>query len=307
MIGAVVTSFNDGFKINEWRTHYDEMKSVIDKYVIVDNGSSDAEYVKKVKETFPEAVVIELNENKGTTGAYNEGIAYLLHETNVNYIMLIGNDIKITEESINKLKLFLDENDDVGMVAPTLLKKDSLIVECDGCSIDESDYTMIWLNSNLPYAEISHKPHVVDTVAGGMNVAKRFFYEKVGLQDEKLFMYSDEIDMGIRSRKSGVKMAVVSDACAWHQHINPKNTILRHPYSAYLMARNKMYLARKHGTTSAAFVTLVKCVVVSSLVGVKAFLQFNFEKVRSIRWRIIGAFYGFKGDMRKNKYSSLDG
>lgn len=35
-------------------------------------------------------------------------------------------------------------------------------------------------------------------LGGGCNLAKREFYEKVGLQDENLFMYNDEMDMYFR-------------------------------------------------------------------------------------------------------------
>ena len=45
-------------------------------------------------------------------------------------------------------------------------------------------------------------------MSGGMNLGKREFYEKVGLQDEKLFMYSDEVDIGTRAKKLGFKMMI---------------------------------------------------------------------------------------------------
>lgn len=307
MLGAIVTSYNDGFKLKEWREHYDEMKSMIDYYIIIDNGSTDKDYLSKMKSIFHDAKIIELDENRGTTGAYNIGISYLLKETNTEYIMLIGNDIKISCESIEKQIGFLESHDDAYMVAPVLLKKNSMIVEDGGCYINAREYSLKPVNVGIPYQNISHEAALVDTVTGGMNIAKRSFYETVGLQDEKLFMYSDEVDMGLRAKKHGLKMYIVAEACAWHQHINPKNTTLRHPYSAFLMGRNKIYLAKKHGKHFEATALFFRYIRKDILPLIIAVIKADKEKEEWFRWHLIGALHGIRNDMRKNRYSSLEG
>ena len=228
-----------------------------------------------------------------------------MNDPQIDFIMLIGNDIRISKESVLKQIDYLKEHPDVGMVGPVLLKKNSMIVENNGCDINQKEYSLILRDSGKLYEEISHDSVVVDVVAGGMNIAKRSFYENVGLQDEKLFMYSDEVDMGLRARKCGLKMCMVSDAFAWHQHINPQNTTLRHPYSAFLMARNKIYLAKKHGSKAKASLLFLKYFARDLLHSFKAILQLKREKIRWFRWHFIGAVYGMMGNMQKNKYSSL--
>jgi len=39
-IAVVIMTYNDGYKIKEWRQWYDEEKCEIDFYIVIDNGSS---------------------------------------------------------------------------------------------------------------------------------------------------------------------------------------------------------------------------------------------------------------------------
>ena len=156
------------------------------------------------------------------------------------------------------------------------------------------------------YRDIQEKVHYATTVTGGMNIAKRSFYEStVGLQDEKLFMYSDEVDMGLRAQKVGVKMAAVGDALAWHQHINPPGQTHRLPYSKYLIARNKVYLGKKHfGFTKS--LSLFFYFLHKSFQGMLLYaLGKGNETVQDQTWQFIGAWNGLIGNMKPNRFSHL--
>lgn len=241
-IAAIIVSLNDGYRLDEWEAYYREYKEAIYRLIIVDNGSKH-DYVEEIRKTFKEATLIENKRNLGTTGAYNVGIKEALKDQNVTKIMLIANDIKINSDSVRKMSLELDENDEIGMVAPVLLYKDSDIIEDCG---DDISYCLIMKPryKRQRYDTVTNAGEYCATVTGGMSMASIDFYKHVGLQDEKLFMYSDEIDMGIRAQKRGYKMKIVSGSTAWHQHIDRYGK--RSGTRDYLVARNKVYLGYKH-------------------------------------------------------------
>jgi GT2 family glycosyltransferase len=243
-VAAITITYNDGYKFDEWYHHYLEYKDDLYMHIIVDNGS-EKEYLETVYKYFTDSVIIVRETNGGCTGAYNDGIRHALNDPGVDAIMLIGNDIRLAKRCIPVLYSFLYSDKDYGMVSPVLLKKNSdTVIDCYGSRIS-STLTMKDYNKGDNVSDL--KPFlVVDTVMGGINLAKRIFYEKVGLQDENLFMYSDEVDMGIRAKKAGLKMAAVKTAVAWHAHINPSSNKTRNPYVNYLTGRNKIYLAGKH-------------------------------------------------------------
>lgn len=301
-IAAITITYNDDYKFKEWCQHYEEYRNEIDIHIIVDNGSERG-YLRQVKDYFKDSIIIERRDNGGCTGAYNDGIKLALADKNVDAIALIGNDIKLLSGDCSKLYDFLYSNSEFGMVAPVILKKDSNIVEDFGSKI--SPYlTMQPLNYGEPIQDVSDIYHIVESVAGGMNLSTREFYEKVGLQDENLFMYSDEVDMGLRAQKGGFKLAVTKTAVCWHQHINSPGDAVRKPYVSYLMARNKVYLAKKNGLIFSLRVIAYHFVV---FFGGYTKRIYSKEMRRYFYYYLRGILDGIRGNMHSKLFFKLIG
>lgn len=301
-IATITISYNDGYQLDNWHSHYLDYKDEITLHIIVDNNSSE-EFYQNMKKRFVDSVIIRRDSNGGCTGAYNDGIRYALKQNNIDHIALVGKDIKLSSGSLTTLSKVLFENPNLGMVEPILFERDSTTINDFGCSIDKHLFMKSYM-AGKNISDIKEDINFADAVTGGMNMATRFFYEKVGLQDELLFMYSDEVDMGIRAKKMGFKMAAISSAKAWHQHIDSnKKANRRHPFSRYLIARNKTYLARKHyGARKCLNVALF--FIIKAMVSILIlFIKGNFSKIKDEWWQILGAINGFNGNMKQNKYS----
>lgn len=300
-IAAIVITYNDDFKFNEWVSHHQDYKKELYKHIIVDNRSNP-DYLKMVENAFPDSLIIRRATNGGCTGAYNDGIRLALSDKKVDAIMLIGNDIKLEIGGVEKLCAFLFSDTEFGMVAPVLLAKDSEFIDDFGCELSKTLYMKPYdVGKNVSEVEVSYR--TVASVTGGMNMAKREFYEKVGLQDDNLFMYSDEVDMALRSKKAGYKMAVTKEVKSWHQHINPTNSMQRPYYSGYLIGRNKVYLARKHFGIIFSIFEFFFLVFVF----LRSFARspLIITKLRYNLYFLLGAINGLLGNMRPNKFSKI--
>lgn len=244
-IAAITITYNDDYKFYEWYEHYKEYKDALYKHIIVDNGSTK-KYLNLVKKHFSDSVIIERTTNGGCTGAYNDGIRLALSLTGVDSIMLLGNDIKISAESIYTLHSFLFSKTNYGMVSPAVLYPNTTRIDCYGSKLN------FWGVDVRPYegCDISlncvPEMRICEYVTGGMNLAKIEFYQNIGLQDDKLFMYADELDMYLRAKKYGYLEAATKKAVAYHCHINPFQSSTRRPEMYYLHARNLAYLYKKH-------------------------------------------------------------
>lgn len=303
-IAAISITYNDWYKFNEWCKWYEEYKSEIYLFIIVDNGS-EPNYISLVEKHFDDAIIIKRNTNGGCTSAYNDGIRRALEDKDVTHIALVGNDIRLKKGSLTKCVELLNSDNELGMAAPILLYADSNIV-ADYGDIVTGNLSLHEFGKGERLEDISEKWKYCEAVTGGMNVAKRSFYEKkVGLQDEKLFMYSDEADMALRARKAGVKMAVTKEALSWHQHINPPGNVMRHPFSNYLIARNKVYLGKKHFGRMKQFYIFVYFLTSALLSMLKNVLLLHFPQLIYPRWALYGALNGLIGNMKENKYSKL--
>jgi hypothetical protein len=297
-IAVVTVTYNDGYKLKEWAEHYTEYKDDIYRFIIVDNGSKTS-YLEDVKETFKDAVIIELGYNGGSTAAYNAGINKAMEDPLVDSIALLGNDIKIPNNTLKALYTLLYSEERYGMVTPVLLNRTGSI-DCYGEHLNRKNMNLVALNMD---AKLDELPEVLltETVPGGCNLAKREFYEKVGLQDENFFMYADEVDMGIRGERAGFKFVTTTKAQAWHMHINPPGQVNRNPMAAYLMGRNHIYLARKLFGRKEVFLTIMHRLKAAAIFYLSCIKHHkNKEEWRYARAFTKGVFAGIRGDMTNN-------
>lgn len=85
--------------------------------IVVDNASSDgsADYIR---EYFPQAILIESQENLGFAKANNIGIRYAL-DHNADYVFLLNQDAWLNEaDAISKMLEVFDREENVGIVNP---------------------------------------------------------------------------------------------------------------------------------------------------------------------------------------------
>ncbi len=243
-IASVTVTYNDQYKIKEWLSCYHEYRSEISVHIIVDSGS-DPDFSRVLHDLFPDSVILHRDRNMGTTAGYNDGIRYALKRKDIDSILLLGNDIRMPSGSLTILHEALFREERCGVIMPLLFSRDSDVIESYGSTIDSvlslrQPYKDKRVDDSLPII------HEVGGVAGGINLAKREYYESLGLQDERLFMYGDEIDMGLRMAAAGVKAMATRRAVAWHQHVSPTGSKCRQGYAVFLIRRNCIYLAYKH-------------------------------------------------------------
>ena len=301
-IAVVSMTYNDGYKLKEWREHFEQYKAEVSLFVIVDNGSKP-EYYCELKKTFPEAVIIQRATNGGCTAAYNDGIRYVLENSDIDAITILANDIKLKENCLSELYRYLFSNEKMGIVSAPVLVKESDIVDNFGHTFHYFGIKNDFQGSKID--ELNGIQKQTDLVSGGFYMAKRKFFEVSGLQDEKLFMYCDELDTMLKARRNGFLIGVTSYTYAWHHHINPDEIVQqRHPQTNFMISRNRIYIAKKYfgiGRTLTWFVYTGVLVPIWFCIWFlrtrrKIFLKYS-------KHAFLGACYGIAGKMEPNKYS----
>jgi GT2 family glycosyltransferase len=141
----------------------------------------------------------------------------------------------------------------------------------------------------------------VDFIPGGASLIRREAYERVGLQDERLFMYLDELDWTYRAQRCGYKLVVAKRAQAWHQHTNVLDRRKWQERAYFYTLRNRVYLIRKyHGIWQ----MLRYCIIVTGHLLVR--LMSSLIKVRKvdsqILSQILGMIFGLLGLMEIKLY-----
>ncbi|MFA4967662.1 MAG: glycosyltransferase family 2 protein [Candidatus Margulisiibacteriota bacterium] len=165
--------------------------------MVVDNGSIDGSQ-SMIKELFPQVKLIENNKNLGFAKANNQGLKI----ANGRYSLLLNNDTIVKEGAFDRMIEFMDNNLKAGACGPKLLNIDGTI-QHQGSILGKR----FW---------ISALPVEVDFVVGACLMVKKEVIEKVGLMDENLFFYNDDLDWCMSIRKAGYKVYYLPQAEVIH-------------------------------------------------------------------------------------------
>ena len=217
--------------------------------IIVDNGSSDnsletiknkcISYVvsKKVK-------LIELDSNVGAPAAYNIGIKNA--DENCDYILKIDNDLILDKNALAELIKSGESDVKIGIVGGKVFyfsEKERLhligskLRPFYGGGIGIGKYK---LDSNKYNKDLE-----LDAVNGCMMLVKRSLINKIGLMDEKYFLYFDDLDWSLRAIRKGFKSVYCHKAKAFHNTSQPHKRFQSKNW-LYFAVYNSFYFMKKN-------------------------------------------------------------
>lgn len=191
--------------------------------LVVDNDSRDGSG-EMVAKRFPDCRLIQNNTNLGFAKANNVGI----NASTGNYLCLVNSDVRVLPECITKLVEYCEAHAEVGMAGPLILGGDGALQRsCRG-------FPTLWnmfcrslaLDSLFPRCRLfggyllTYWKHdtlqAVDILSGCFWLVRREALPKVGLLDEKFFMYGEDMDWCKRFWAAGWKRFFVPTASAVH-------------------------------------------------------------------------------------------
>lgn len=222
--------------------------------VVVDNGSHDGS-ADMVAAEFPAARLLRNERNVGFVRANNQG----LRAATGRYLFMLNSDAELTEGVIERLVAEVDEPG-VGAVGPRLTYPDGspqpsfgpFPVLADRCRPGrrEARYQAT-MAARLAAGERSV---AVDWLLGTAVLTTRAVVNRVGLLDERFFMWYDDLDWAARLRRAGLESRFVPDVVVVH-HGRQSAALLDQPVlSEQLLESEYLYLRLHHGraTTLAA-------------------------------------------------------
>ena len=213
--------------------------------IVVDNASSDGS-VAVVRAEFPEVRLIESPSNLGFSKANNAG----LRASSSPYALLLNSDARLLPGALRAMASFMETHPDVGIVGPRLLNADGSLQL--SCGIPPTPWTEVCnkllLHIPFPFFKMGDWAHdrvrEVGWVTGACLLARRAMLDRIGLLDEGMFMYYEDLDLCLRARRAGWKVCYLPDAQAVHLG----GATSRGVFGPMLIAsaRSSFYFFRKH-------------------------------------------------------------
>lgn len=229
--------------------------------VVVDNGSAD-DTVAAVRQLAPGARLIEAGANLGFGRANN----LALHSVATPYALLLNPDCLLGEGAIDALVAAARRYPDAALLAPKLYDAPGRLGLCYR--------PPFWVRQ--PKALIDPDGDLCSEFLTGaamlLDMAK--MRESVGLFDPWFFLYLEDDDLCLRTRRAGFSLVLVHDATALHRVKRSSTPSRRLEFRrAYAMALSKFYLQRK-------YFGLARCVATVLRVGLGALLTLPLHALR---------------------------
>jgi GT2 family glycosyltransferase len=211
--------------------------------VVVDNGSTDGSQ-EMLRSKFTQVKIIQNDHNVGLGRASNQGI----EATSGRYILLLNNDTLVNGHSLDALVEFLDTQSEAGAVGGRLLNPDGSYQAGDTNfpSLHEEFLIATRIGAlfwpNYPDRPNSTELKQVDWLGSACLLLRRDALDKIGLLDERYFIYGDEADLQFRLKKAGWKVYYLPGVTTIHYGGRSMNRWSRRK----MVYRGKMLFFQKH-------------------------------------------------------------
>ncbi len=209
--------------------------------ILVDNASTDGSQ-SLIKAEYPEVRLIELDENRGFTGACNIGMAAATGE----FVALLNNDTEVDREWAEQVVQAFGRQPDAGIIASKMLlfdRRDHFHTAGDFFTTDgRAGNRGAWELDQGQY----DSGEFVFSACGGSAVYRRSMLDAVGLLDDDFFFLLEDIDLAWRAQLAGYKVWYEPRAIVYH-HLSATGGGLT---ASYHDGRNGIWLLIKNVPSS---------------------------------------------------------
>jgi GT2 family glycosyltransferase len=228
--------------------------------ICVDNGSSDGSDAE-VERRFPGVELVRNSANLGFSGGNNVGIRRAL-ERGADWVLLVNNDAEAEPGIVEALERAAAARPDAGLLACKVLFEDGQTVMYAGASFNALlGYSGRRVGWGKP--DRFHELRDVARADGAAMAMSRAALERIGLLDEQLFAYAEDVEFSLRVRAAGFAVVFVPDAVVRHKG-GASTGGAASTTNLYYDTRNTIVVVERHRPLPRPFAALRRGVVVGA-------------------------------------------
>ncbi|MDP2683863.1 MAG: glycosyltransferase family 2 protein [bacterium] len=252
-VSIVIVSWNVRDQLKKCiKSIYNNTHNLDYEIFVVDNCSSDHS-TEMVQNDYSKVKLISNKVNFGFAYACNQAIK----KSRGNYILLLNPDTEVKQDSVVKMKDFMQNKKDCGIAGCKIVNFDGTIQPSVRKFPDIKSHLMILLkihnfitnsksiNSYYLKDFDYSKLQIVDQVMGAFYMIKRRVLQDIGLLDEHFYIWYEEVDLCKRAKLK-----------SWNTYYNPEIEVFHYKGSSfsqvnplkkqYIFNRSMLYYFFKH-------------------------------------------------------------
>lgn len=177
------------------------------KVVLINNTQDDISSLAKI---INGTKIINNKTNVGFAKGVNQGITFASKDKSITHYFLMNNDLSISFGSFAQLLLTFTRFPKCGIVSPVLHH---------GEAFDWGGKYNKW-SGMVKHKNWPNKPKTIQTVghvAGAAMLMSRELVDKIGMLDERFFLYFEDLDFCLRATNAGYTIHINPDVVANHE------------------------------------------------------------------------------------------
>jgi GT2 family glycosyltransferase len=234
--------------LNSTFSHMGEQETEV---IVVDNASTDGS-VEMIRQRFPQVRLITNRDNEGFARANNRAMGIMKGDL----ALLLNPDTVVQSEAIPGMIGFMRENPNVGIVGCKIINPDGSPQPSAFSFPTLIDDIILGLRSNLFFTgrianrfsrraqQTANHPLAVDWVTGACLLIRKKTIQEIGPMDDNLFLFAEDLDWCLRTRRNGWKVVYLPSVCIVHYGGESAKKNLQVKISSFYFKR--LYFAQKY-------------------------------------------------------------
>lgn len=256
VLSVVIPSWNTREYLAACLTHLAAAEKPATEVIVVENASSDGS-LEYLRSHHPEVRLVVNARNEGFARGSNQGLAI----ARGRYALLLNTDTEVAPDAIARLVRFLDEHADYGAVAPRLVHRDGSTQR----TVQEFPTLKTALFFSTPFERWfpesrelrryflrdwdQESSRDVDQPPAAVLLLRRAMLERIGLFDEDLWLFYNDVDLAKRMHAAGWKTHYLAEARVVH-HVGGSTRKFADFVATWQRDRLRYY-AKHHGRLGA--------------------------------------------------------
>lgn len=201
---------------NGWQDTLECLRSLEDldypnyRVLVVDNGSTD-DSVARIREAYPNVVLVETGGNLGFSAGNNVGIRYAL-ERAADYVWLLNNDTKVMDRDVLKELVTTTGVDAIGTTVTAYCDKEGIWYSGGKVSLLLGGP----VHSNRR-TSLDKRVYETKFISGCNMFIPRKLIDKLGLLDERFFLGQEDAVYSLRALRNGYRLKVLNRISICHK------------------------------------------------------------------------------------------
>jgi hypothetical protein len=233
-IYIIILNFNGLTNTRECLSSFLKIQKVPESelfFVLVDNNSSEKFDLSEQDFSTLKIKIIKNRKNLGFSGGNNVGIRYAL-SNGADFVMVVNNDTVAGRNLLTRLLRAANESENIGIVSPKIYFAKGFEFHKDRYSEEEKGRIIWYAGGRIDWRNVIGR-HIgvdepdkeqydlrqeTDFATGCCMLVKRRVFERIGLFDERYFLYFEDLDFSLRAKQAGFRLIYEPKAVLWHKN-----------------------------------------------------------------------------------------